>query len=38
MSEQAAVLESLRQKILEDPEVILEDQDVMRALIDANER
>jgi len=38
MSEQAAALESLRQKILEDPEVILEDQDVMRALIDANER
>ena len=38
MSEQATALESLRQKILEDPEVILEDQDVMRALIDANER
>lgn len=38
MIEQAEVLDALRDKILSDPEVILEDQDLMRALIDANER
>ncbi len=38
MSEQAAVLDALRQKILDEPEVILEDQSLMKALIDANER
>jgi uncharacterized protein YigA (DUF484 family) len=38
MSEQAQTLDALRNKILSDPEVILEDQDLMRALIDANER
>ena len=38
MTEQAAVLDALRQKILDDPEVILEDQTLMKALIDANER
>ncbi len=38
MNEQAQVLDALREKILTDPEVILEDQDLMKALIDANER
>ena len=38
MIEQAEVLDALRNKILTDPEVILEDQDLMRALIHANER
>lgn len=38
MSEQAPATDILRQKILEDPEVILEDQSVMKALIDANAR
>ena len=38
MSEQAPATDLLRQKILEDPEVILEDQTVMKALIDANAR
>lgn len=38
MSEQAEVLDALREKILTDPEVILEDQDLMKALIKANER
>ena len=38
MNKQAEVLDALRTKILTDPEVILEDQDLMRALIDANER
>lgn len=36
MSDQAPAIDELRQKILEDPEVILEDQSVMKALIDAN--
>lgn len=38
MSEQALALETVRKKIIDDPEVILEDQMVMRALIDANAR
>ncbi|MEM6594298.1 MAG: DUF484 family protein [Pseudomonadota bacterium] len=38
MSEQAQVLDTIRRKILAEPEVILEDQDVMRALVEANER
>lgn len=38
MAEQAVALDALRDKILSDPEVILEDQDVMRALIQANDR
>lgn len=38
MSEQAAAPDVLRQKIIEDPEVILEDQAVMKALVDANAR
>lgn len=38
MSSEAEALEALREKILSDPEVILEDQDVMKALIEANER
>lgn len=38
MSEQAEALDTLRQKIIKDPEIVLEDQDLMRALIDANER
>ena len=38
MSEQAEMRQTLRDKILSDPEAILEDQDVMRALIEANER
>lgn len=38
MTEQAEVLDALREKILTDPEVILEDQDLMKALIEANER
>ena len=38
MQEQAKVLDALRQKILDDPEVILEDQSLMSALISANER
>jgi len=37
MSEQALV-NQLRDKIISDPEVILEDRDVMRALVAANER
>ena len=39
MSEQAtAIAEDVRMRILQDPEVILEDTDVMRALVAANER
>ncbi len=38
MSEQAEALEKIRQQILDDPAVILEDQDVMKALITTNER
>jgi uncharacterized protein YigA (DUF484 family) len=38
MSEQAEALDLIRQKILDDPEVILEDQDLMKALVAANER
>lgn len=38
MSEQAAIAEDLRMRILQEPDVILEDPDVMRALIAANER
>lgn len=39
MSEQAtAIAEDVRLRILQDPEVILEDTDVMRALVAANER
>ena len=38
MSEQAAIAEELRMRILEAPDVILEDPDVMRALIAANDR
>ncbi|MEM9474564.1 MAG: DUF484 family protein [Pseudomonadota bacterium] len=34
----AEAAEELREKILSDPDVILEDADVMRALVDANER
>ena len=38
MSSTARMEDSLRDKIIADPEFILEDQDVMRALIAANER
>ncbi|MCG6884035.1 MAG: DUF484 family protein [Silicimonas sp.] len=38
MSEQAAIAEELRMRILQEPDVILEDPDVMRALIAANDR
>lgn len=39
MNEQAALIaEDLRTRILQDPEVILEDPDVMRALVAANDR
>lgn len=39
MNEQAAVIaDDVRLRILQDPEVILEDPDVMRALVAANER
>ncbi|MEM7472011.1 MAG: DUF484 family protein [Pseudomonadota bacterium] len=38
MTEQAQVLDVIRQKILSEPEFVLEDQDVMRALVEANER
>lgn len=39
MSEQAtAIAEDVRMRILQDPEVILEDTDLMRALVAANER
>ena len=38
MSSSPRMDDTLREKIIADPEVILEDQDVMRALIAANER
>lgn len=38
MSEQAAIAEEIRTRILQEPDVILEDPDVMRALIAANDR
>lgn len=38
MTEQAAIAEDLRMRILNEPDVILEDPDVMRALITANDR
>ena len=38
MSSNARMEDVLREKIIADPDVILEDQDVMRALIAANER
>lgn len=38
MSEQVAMAEDIRTRILQEPDVILEDPDVMRALITANER
>jgi uncharacterized protein YigA (DUF484 family) len=38
MSSKPAMTDTLREKILEQPDVILEDQDLMRALIHANER
>ncbi|GFE65259.1 DUF484 family protein [Litoreibacter roseus] len=38
MSTKADVRDTVRASILSEPEVVLEDQDVMRALIDANER
>ncbi len=38
MSEQAAMAEDIRTRILQEPDVILEDPDVMRALIAANDR
>ena len=37
-SDLAAITQDLRQKIIDDPATILEDRDVMRALIAANER
>lgn len=38
MSDAAKVLDDIRSKILADPDVILEDRDVMKALVAANER
>jgi len=38
MSEQAVMAEEVRTRILQEPDVILEDPDVMRALIAANDR
>ncbi|MEM6385854.1 MAG: DUF484 family protein [Pseudomonadota bacterium] len=38
MSEQAVIADEIRTRILEQPDVILEDPDVMRALITANDR
>lgn len=38
MSEQAVIADDIRMRILQEPDVILEDPDVMRALIAANER
>lgn len=38
MTEQAVFAEDLRTRILQEPDVILEDPDVMRALITANDR
>lgn len=37
MSDPATMVDDLREKIISDPDVILEDQDVMRALISAND-
>src|SRR5690606_37679232 len=38
MTEPATIADDLREKIISDPDVILSDADVMRALIAANER
>lgn len=38
MSDQALDLSNLRERIISEPDVILDDQDIMRALIDANEK
>ena len=38
MAETAIIADELRDKLLAEPEVILEDRDLMRALIAANER
>ena len=38
MGESATILEDLRSRIIREPDVILEDHDVMRALVAANER
>ncbi len=38
MSEQAAIADEIRMRILREPDVILEDPDVMRALVAANDR
>lgn len=38
MSEQAVAVDALRQQILNDPDVVLEDQNLMKALVAANER
>jgi uncharacterized protein YigA (DUF484 family) len=38
MNEQAVIADELRTRILQEPDVILEDPDVMRALIAANDR
>jgi len=38
MTETALMLDDLRERIISDPDVILEDHDVMRALIAANEK
>ncbi|MEP2783775.1 MAG: DUF484 family protein [Pseudoruegeria sp.] len=38
MSSTAKITHALREQIISDPEVILEDQDVMRALVAANEK
>lgn len=38
MGERADALEDWRERVLQDPEIILEDRDVMRALITANDR
>lgn len=38
MSDSALMSDDVRQKILSNPDVVLEDQDVMRALVAANER
>ncbi|MGB5557337.1 MAG: DUF484 domain-containing protein, partial [Paracoccaceae bacterium] len=37
MSSTAAMIDDLREKIISDPDVILDDRDVMRALIAASE-
>ncbi|MEO0829244.1 MAG: DUF484 family protein [Pseudomonadota bacterium] len=38
MTDQAKDLDALRRKILDEPEVVLDDKDMMRALVDANEK